>query len=105
MLRKSVTEKEQELIAAKGLIQEKELLLSQETEKRAKEIQEMQGKLTEKVSLALSGRQISLRKLFSCIGEIGRCEEFKNREGPKKEREVLFSGIVTPRIPQGSCWP
>uniref|UniRef100_A0A8C7E7F0 Huntingtin-interacting protein 1-related protein n=1 Tax=Naja naja TaxID=35670 RepID=A0A8C7E7F0_NAJNA len=47
-LRKSVNEKECELISTKGLIQEKELLLSQEAEKRAKEVQELQEKLVEK---------------------------------------------------------
>lgn len=48
-LRKSVNEKECELISTKGLIQEKELLLSQEAEKRTKEVQELQEKLVEKV--------------------------------------------------------
>lgn len=48
-LRKVVSEKDCELISTKGLIQEKELLLSQEAEKRVKEVQELQGKLLEKV--------------------------------------------------------
>uniref|UniRef100_A0ABM5F1C6 Huntingtin-interacting protein 1-related protein isoform X1 n=2 Tax=Pogona vitticeps TaxID=103695 RepID=A0ABM5F1C6_9SAUR len=67
VLRKSVTEKEQELIAAKGLIQEKELLLSQETEKRAKEIQEMQGKLTEKNSQEQKLQQKLLEDQFNLL--------------------------------------
>lgn len=50
LLRKSVSEKECELISARGLIQEKELLLSQDAERRAKEVQELQAKLTEKVA-------------------------------------------------------
>ncbi|XP_032085003.1 huntingtin-interacting protein 1-related protein [Thamnophis elegans] len=47
-LRKSVNEKECELISTKGLLEEKELLLSQEAEKRAREVEELQEKLVEK---------------------------------------------------------
>lgn len=80
LLRKSVHEKEHELISTKGLVQEKELLLSQATEKRAKEIQELQGKITEKV-LATSGP--SEEAFFSRTGGMGRCEETENRPGQR----------------------
>ncbi|KAH0625413.1 hypothetical protein JD844_014903 [Phrynosoma platyrhinos] len=53
-LRKLVSEKECELISTKGLIQEKELLLSQEAEKRVKEIQELQERLMEKIPVSPS---------------------------------------------------
>uniref|UniRef100_A0A8D2LLR3 Huntingtin interacting protein 1 related n=1 Tax=Varanus komodoensis TaxID=61221 RepID=A0A8D2LLR3_VARKO len=49
-LRRSVSEKECELVSLKGTVQEKELLLSQEVEKGAKEVQELQGQLVEKKS-------------------------------------------------------
>ncbi|XP_074869099.1 huntingtin-interacting protein 1-related protein isoform X1 [Carettochelys insculpta] len=67
LLRKSVSEKECELLSIKGLIQEKELLLSQETEKSAKEIQELQGKLVEKRSQEQSLQQKLLDDQFGML--------------------------------------
>lgn len=78
-LRKSVNEKECELISTKGLIQEKELLLSQEAEKRTKEVQELQEKLVEKVrrrNIELGGRD----SLSHIIGE-GEREKESARDG------------------------
>lgn len=48
-LRRSVSEKERELLSTRSLVQEKELQLSQEADKASREICELQGKLLEKV--------------------------------------------------------
>uniref|UniRef100_A0A672TXC5 Huntingtin-interacting protein 1-related protein n=1 Tax=Strigops habroptila TaxID=2489341 RepID=A0A672TXC5_STRHB len=49
VLRRSVSEKECELLSTRGLIEEKELQLSQEADKTSREIRELQGRLLEKV--------------------------------------------------------
>lgn len=49
VLRRSVSEKECELLSTRGLIEEKELQLSQEADKASREIRELQGRLLEKV--------------------------------------------------------
>lgn len=49
VLRRSVNEKECELLSTRGLIEEKELQLSQEADKATREIRELQGRLLEKV--------------------------------------------------------
>lgn len=49
VLRRSVSEKECELLSTRGLIEEKELQLSQEADKATREIRELQGRLLEKV--------------------------------------------------------
>ncbi|EMP37090.1 Huntingtin-interacting protein 1-related protein [Chelonia mydas] len=66
-LRKSVSEKECELLSVKGLIQEKELLLNQEAERSAKEIRELQGKLMEKKNQEQSLQQKLLDDQFSML--------------------------------------
>lgn len=48
-LRRSVSEKECELLSVHSLVQEKELQLSQEADKASREICELQGRLQEKV--------------------------------------------------------
>uniref|UniRef100_A0A8D0GYL6 Huntingtin interacting protein 1 related n=1 Tax=Sphenodon punctatus TaxID=8508 RepID=A0A8D0GYL6_SPHPU len=67
LLRKSASDKECELLATKGLVEEKELLLKQEVEKRAKEIQELQGKLMEKRSQEQSLQQKLLDDQFGLL--------------------------------------
>ncbi|KAJ7309771.1 hypothetical protein JRQ81_007838 [Phrynocephalus forsythii] len=67
LLRKSVSEKEKELISTQGLLQEKELRLSQETEKWAKEMQELQGKLTEKNGQEQKMQQKLLEDQFNLL--------------------------------------
>ncbi|XP_015273136.1 PREDICTED: huntingtin-interacting protein 1-related protein [Gekko japonicus] len=81
-LRKSVSEKECELISAKGLIQEKELLLSQEVDRRAKELQELQGKLTDKKSQ----EQALQQKLLD--------DQFNILQGTVKEAENIIQDAV-----------
>ncbi|XP_048370426.1 huntingtin-interacting protein 1-related protein [Sphaerodactylus townsendi] len=81
-LRKSVTEKECELISAKGLVQEKELLLTQEVERRAKEVQELQGKLTDKKSQEEALQQKLLNDQFSIL------------QGTVKEAESIIRDAV-----------
>ena len=49
VLRRSVSEKECELLSARGLVEEKELQLSQEADKATREIRELQGRLLDKV--------------------------------------------------------
>ncbi|KAM3826341.1 huntingtin-interacting protein 1-related protein [Vipera latastei] len=82
-LRKSVNEKECELISTKGLIQEKELLLSQEAEKRTKEVQELQEKLVEK----RSHEQNLQQKLLD--------DQFRILQGTIKEAESIIQDAVT----------
>ncbi|XP_053136270.1 huntingtin-interacting protein 1-related protein isoform X2 [Hemicordylus capensis] len=82
VLRKSVSEKECELIATRGLIQEKELLLNQEAEKRAKEVQELQGKLAEKKSQEQNLQQKLLDDQFSLL------------QGTVKEAEVILQDAI-----------
>ncbi|KAL8180148.1 UNVERIFIED_CONTAM: Huntingtin-interacting protein 1 protein [Gekko kuhli] len=81
-LRKSASEKECELISAKGLIQEKELLLNQEVDRRAKEVQELQGKLTEKKSQEQALQQKLLDDQFSIL------------QGTVKEAENIIQDAV-----------
>ncbi|XP_060106118.1 huntingtin-interacting protein 1-related protein [Heteronotia binoei] len=81
-LRKSVSEKECELISAKGLIQEKELLFNQEVERRAKEVQELQGKLTDKKSQEQALQQKLLDDQFSIL------------QGTVKEAENIIQDAV-----------
>lgn len=94
-LRKSVNEKECELISAKGLIQEKELLLSQEAEKRMKEVQELQEKLVEKVrrNIELGGGIPSP----TIIGEGERERESAQdgRRGPARPPDFPWTRIQT----------
>lgn len=49
VLRRSVSEKECELLSARSLVEEKELQRSQEVDKATQEIHELQGRLLEKV--------------------------------------------------------
>ncbi|XP_066465758.1 huntingtin-interacting protein 1-related protein [Tiliqua scincoides] len=81
-LRKSVSEKECELISTRGLIQEKELLLSQEAERRAKEVQELQAKLMEKKSQEQGLQQKLLDDQFSIL------------QGTVKEAENIIQDAV-----------
>uniref|UniRef100_A0A8C5RJ99 I/LWEQ domain-containing protein n=1 Tax=Laticauda laticaudata TaxID=8630 RepID=A0A8C5RJ99_LATLA len=82
-LRKLVNEKECELISTKGLIQEKELLLSQETEKRAKKVQEFQEKLVEKKT----HEQHLQQKLLD--------DQFRILQGTIKEAESIIQDAVS----------
>lgn len=93
-LRKSVNEKECELISTKGLIQEKELLLSQEAEKRAKEVQELQEKLVEKVRR----RNIEIGGSFPLPHHWGR------QEGDGVSPGLGWKGRRKPARPPGFPW-
>ncbi|KFV98958.1 Huntingtin-interacting protein 1-related protein, partial [Eurypyga helias] len=57
VLRRSVSEKECELLSTRGLVEERELQLSQEADKATREIRELQGRLLEK-----SNREQSLQQ-------------------------------------------
>ncbi|XP_028566448.2 huntingtin-interacting protein 1-related protein isoform X2 [Podarcis muralis] len=81
-LRKVVSEKDCELISTKGLIQEKELLLSQEAERRVKEVQELQGKLLEKKGQEQNLQQKLLEEQFSIL------------QGTVKEAESIIQDAV-----------
>ncbi|XP_033030664.1 huntingtin-interacting protein 1-related protein isoform X1 [Lacerta agilis] len=81
-LRKVVSEKDCELISTKGLIQEKELLLSQEAEKRVKEVQELQGKLLEKKGQEQNLQQKLLEEQFSIL------------QGTVKEAETIIQDSI-----------
>ncbi|CAM4662420.1 huntingtin-interacting protein 1-related protein isoform X1 [Caretta caretta] len=81
-LRKSVSEKECELLSIKGLIQEKELLLNQEAERSAKEIRELQGKLMEKKKQEQSLQQKLLDDQFGML------------QGTVKEAENIIQDAI-----------
>ncbi|XP_038229700.1 huntingtin-interacting protein 1-related protein isoform X2 [Dermochelys coriacea] len=81
-LRKSVSEKECELLSVKGLIQEKELLLNQEAERSAKEIRELQGKLMEKKNQEQSLQQKLLDDQFGML------------QGTVKEAENIIQDAI-----------
>uniref|UniRef100_A0A8C0GPT5 Huntingtin interacting protein 1 related n=1 Tax=Chelonoidis abingdonii TaxID=106734 RepID=A0A8C0GPT5_CHEAB len=81
-LRKSVSEKECELLSVKGLIQEKELLLNQEAERSAKEIRELQGKLMEKKNQEQSLQQKLLNDQFGML------------QGTVKEAENIIQDAI-----------
>ncbi|XP_070619317.1 huntingtin-interacting protein 1-related protein [Erythrolamprus reginae] len=82
-LRKSVNEKECDLISTKGLVQEKELLLGQEAEKRAKEVQGLQEKLAEKKS-----HEHHLQQKFLD-------DQFRILQGTVKEAESIVQDAVS----------
>uniref|UniRef100_A0A7M4G2C6 Huntingtin interacting protein 1 related n=1 Tax=Crocodylus porosus TaxID=8502 RepID=A0A7M4G2C6_CROPO len=75
-LRKAASEREQELLSTKGLIEEKELLWHREAEKSAKEIGELRGKLVDKVSQEQSLRQKLLDDQFGILQ--GTVQEAEN---------------------------
>ncbi|TFK14096.1 WD repeat-containing protein WRAP73 [Platysternon megacephalum] len=81
-LRKSVSEKECELLSVKGLIQEKELLLNQEAERSAKEVRELQGKLMEKKNQEQSLQQKLLDDQFGML------------QGTVKEAENIIQDAI-----------
>uniref|UniRef100_A0A669PCY8 Huntingtin interacting protein 1 related n=1 Tax=Phasianus colchicus TaxID=9054 RepID=A0A669PCY8_PHACC len=68
-LRRSVCEKERELLSVHSLVQEKELQLSQEADKASKEICELQGRLLEKCNQEQSLQQKLLDEQFSILQE------------------------------------
>uniref|UniRef100_A0A7M4FGH2 Huntingtin interacting protein 1 related n=1 Tax=Crocodylus porosus TaxID=8502 RepID=A0A7M4FGH2_CROPO len=74
-LRKAASEREQELLSTKGLIEEKELLWHREAEKSAKEIGELRGKLVDK-SQEQSLRQKLLDDQFGILQ--GTVQEAEN---------------------------
>ncbi|KFQ38539.1 Huntingtin-interacting protein 1-related protein, partial [Mesitornis unicolor] len=67
VLRRSVSEKECELLSARGLVEEKELLLSQEADKATREIHELQGRLLEKSHQEQSLQQKLLDEQFGIL--------------------------------------
>uniref|UniRef100_A0A7M4FFW8 Huntingtin interacting protein 1 related n=1 Tax=Crocodylus porosus TaxID=8502 RepID=A0A7M4FFW8_CROPO len=75
-LRKAASEREQELLSTKGLIEEKELLWHREAEKSAKEIGELRGKLVDKESQEQSLRQKLLDDQFGILQ--GTVQEAEN---------------------------
>ncbi|XP_042684634.1 huntingtin-interacting protein 1-related protein isoform X2 [Centrocercus urophasianus] len=68
-LRRSMSEKECELLSVHSLVQEKELQLSQEADKASKEICELQGRLLEKCNQEQSLQQKLLDEQFSILQE------------------------------------
>ncbi|KAI1233139.1 hypothetical protein IHE44_0006335, partial [Lamprotornis superbus] len=72
VLRRSVSEKECELLSTRGLIEEKELQLSQEADKATREIRELQGRLLEKSNQEQSLQQKLLEDQFGVLQETVR---------------------------------
>ncbi|RLV99840.1 hypothetical protein DV515_00009299 [Chloebia gouldiae] len=72
VLRRSVSEKECELLSTRGLIQEKELQLGQEADKATREIRELQGRLLEKSNQEQSLQQKLLDEQFGVLQETVR---------------------------------
>uniref|UniRef100_A0A8C5J6J1 Huntingtin-interacting protein 1-related protein n=1 Tax=Junco hyemalis TaxID=40217 RepID=A0A8C5J6J1_JUNHY len=72
VLRRSVSEKECELLSTRGLVQEKELQLSQEADRATREIRELQGRLLEKSNQEQSLQQKLLDEQFGILQETVR---------------------------------
>uniref|UniRef100_A0A8C3PXK2 Huntingtin-interacting protein 1-related protein n=1 Tax=Chrysolophus pictus TaxID=9089 RepID=A0A8C3PXK2_CHRPC len=88
-LRRSVSEKECELLSVHSLVQEKELQLSQEADKASKEICELQGRLLEKCNQEQSLQQKLLDEQFSILQETVREAEGILRDAMAKLDDPL----------------
>ncbi|XP_054075533.1 huntingtin-interacting protein 1-related protein isoform X7 [Rissa tridactyla] len=89
VLRRSVSEKECELLSTRGLIQEKELQLSQEADKATREIRELQGRLLEKSNQEQSLQQKLLDEQFGILQETVREAEDILRDAVAKLDDPL----------------
>uniref|UniRef100_A0A8B9T7V9 Huntingtin-interacting protein 1-related protein n=1 Tax=Anas platyrhynchos TaxID=8839 RepID=A0A8B9T7V9_ANAPL len=88
-LRRSVSEKERELLSTRSLVQEKELQLSQEADKASREICELQGKLLEKSNQEQSLQQKLLDEQFGILQEAVREAEGILRDAVAKLDDPL----------------
>uniref|UniRef100_A0A8V1A5R4 Huntingtin-interacting protein 1-related protein n=1 Tax=Gallus gallus TaxID=9031 RepID=A0A8V1A5R4_CHICK len=88
-LRRSVSEKECELLSVHSLVQEKELQLSQEADKASREICELQGRLQEKCNQEQSLQQKLLDEQFSILQETVREAEGILRDAMAKLDDPL----------------
>ncbi|OXB64114.1 hypothetical protein ASZ78_002044 [Callipepla squamata] len=88
-LRRSVSEKERELLSVNSLIQEKELQLSQEADRASREICELQGRLLEKSNQEQSLQQKLLDEQFSILQETVREAEGILRDAMAKLDDPL----------------
>ncbi|KFO78943.1 Huntingtin-interacting protein 1-related protein, partial [Cuculus canorus] len=88
-LRRSVSEKECELLSTRGLIEEKELQLSQEVDKATREVHELQGRLLEKSNQEQSLQQKLLDEQFSILQETVREAEGILRDAVAKLDDPL----------------
>ncbi|OXB84945.1 UNVERIFIED_CONTAM: hypothetical protein H355_016067 [Colinus virginianus] len=88
-LRRSVSEKECELLSVNSLIQEKELQLSQEADRASREICELQGRLLEKSNQEQSLQQKLLDEQFSILQETVREAEGILRDAMAKLDDPL----------------
>ncbi|KFP49967.1 Huntingtin-interacting protein 1-related protein, partial [Cathartes aura] len=89
VLRRSVSEKECELLSTRGLIEEKELQLSQEADKATREIRELQGRLLEKSNQEQSLQQKLLDEQFGILQETVREAEDILRDAVAKLDDPL----------------
>ncbi|KFP19517.1 Huntingtin-interacting protein 1-related protein, partial [Egretta garzetta] len=89
VLRRSVSEKECELLSTRGLVEEKELQLSQEAEKATREIRELQGRLLEKSNQEQSLQQKLLDEQFGILQETVREAENILRDAVAKLDDPL----------------
>ncbi|XP_050174395.1 huntingtin-interacting protein 1-related protein isoform X2 [Myiozetetes cayanensis] len=89
VLRRSVSEKECELLSTRGLIEEKELQLSQEADKATREIRELQGRLLEKSNQEQNLQQKLLDDQFSILQETVREAEDILRDAVAKLDDPL----------------
>uniref|UniRef100_A0A8C0B2L5 Huntingtin interacting protein 1 related n=1 Tax=Buteo japonicus TaxID=224669 RepID=A0A8C0B2L5_9AVES len=89
VLRRSVSEKECELLSTRGLIEEKELQRSQEVDKATKEIRELQGRLLEKSNQEQSLQQKLLDEQFGILQETVREAEDILRDAVAKLDDPL----------------
>ncbi|KFW88296.1 Huntingtin-interacting protein 1-related protein, partial [Phalacrocorax carbo] len=89
VLRRSVSEKECELLSTRGLIEEKELQLSQEAEKATREIHELQGRLQEKSNQEQKLQQKLLDEQFGILQETVREAEGILRDAMSKLDDPL----------------
>nr|XP_009930838.1 PREDICTED: huntingtin-interacting protein 1-related protein [Opisthocomus hoazin] len=89
VLRRSVSEKECELLSTRGLVEEKELQRSQEADKATREIRELQGRLLEKSNQEQSLQQKLLDEQFGVLQETVREAEDILRDAVAKLDDPL----------------
>ncbi|KAJ7419914.1 Huntingtin-interacting protein 1-related protein [Willisornis vidua] len=104
VLRRSVSEKERELLSTRGLMEEKELQLSQEADKATREIQELQGRLLEKSTQEQNLQQKLLDEQFSVLQETVREAEEILRDAVAKLDDPLHVRCTSsPVVPPHAC--
>lgn len=94
VLRRSVSEKECELLSTRGLIEEKELQLSQEADKASREIRELQGRLLEKVQCCVESPWGEMFGGCQPMQPVGYHSYQQSWDGKGLSKNVLLMGML-----------